>query len=156
MFILGLSLAIWSPSARAAEPIPVVSSWLNAQTNIHTWSADFIQTRALKSLSQPLTSTGHLWFAEPNRIHWELGHPAQTVCVISPEEVLLIYPRLKRAERYSLTQPGQWRDIMKLLEAGFSRSRAELEAEYNLLDQRVTGDVCEVALQPKSASARQK
>jgi outer membrane lipoprotein carrier protein len=141
-------------AARGVEPIPEVSAWLNAQASIQTWSADFTQTRTLKSLSQPLTSAGHLWFMAPNRIRWELGQPAKTVCLISPEEVLLVYPRLKHAERYSLTQPSQWRDVMKLLEAGFSRSRAELEAEYNILDQRVTGDVCEVTMQPKSASAR--
>jgi len=133
----------------------VVSAWLNAQANIHTWSADFTQTKFLKSLSQPLKATGHLWFAEPNRIRWELQHPQQTIAIIGPQEMLLIYPRLTRAERYPLgSQTGQWGDVMKLLQAGFSRSRADLEAQYNILDQKVTGAVCEVTLQPKSAAAR--
>jgi len=151
-----LVIGAWCFSARAAEPLPVVSQWLDAQANIHTWSADFIQTRSLKSLSTPLTSPGHLWFAEPNRIRWELGHPAKTLAVIGPQEMVLIYPRLKRAERYSLggSQGTQWGDIMKLLQAGFSRSRADLDAQYNLIDQQVTGDVCVVTLQPKSAAAR--
>lgn len=146
----------WSFKVRGAEPIPVVSSWLNAQANIHSWSADFTQTKTLKSLSQPLTSTGHLWFSAPNRVRWELGHPPHTIAVIGPEEMLLVYPRLKRAERYPLggNQPSQWGDVMKLFEAGFPRSQADLEAEYNILDQRVTGDVCEVTLQPRSAAAR--
>ena len=33
---------------------PLLQSWLNAQANIHTWSADVTQTRALKTLTQPL------------------------------------------------------------------------------------------------------
>lgn len=156
MFLWSLVLGFWSFRACAAEPIPIVADWLNAQANIHTWSADFTQTKFLKSLSQPLTATGHLWFAEPNRIRWELRKPQQTTAIIGPQEMVLIYPRFKRAERYSLAggQTSQWGDVMKLLQAGFSRSRADLEAEYNILDQQVTGDVCEVTLQPKSAAAR--
>jgi outer membrane lipoprotein-sorting protein len=70
--------------------------------------------------------------------------------------MVLIYPHFKRVERYSLAggQTSQWGDVMKLLQAGFSRSRADLEAQYNILDQQVTGDECEVTLQPKSATAR--
>jgi outer membrane lipoprotein-sorting protein len=76
--------------------------------------------------------------------------------VRGPEEMLVIYPRLKHAERYPLAgdQAGQWRDVMKLLEAGFPRSQAEMEAQYNILAQRVTDDVCELTLQPRSATAR--
>jgi outer membrane lipoprotein-sorting protein len=70
--------------------------------------------------------------------------------------MLVIYPRLKHAERYPLTgdQAGQWRDVMKLLEAGFPRSEAEMQSQYNILAQHVTDDVCELTLQPKSATAR--
>jgi outer membrane lipoprotein-sorting protein len=156
VFLWCLVLGVWSFGACAAETNGNLTAWLNAQTNIHTWSADFTQTRVLKSLAQPLTATGHVWFEAPNRFRWELGHPVQTIAVRGPEEMLVIYPRLKHAERYSLAgeQSSQWRDVMKLLEAGFPRSQAEMEAQYNILAQRVTDDVCELTLQPKSATAR--
>jgi outer membrane lipoprotein-sorting protein len=143
--------------AYAADTNSVVSSWLSAQTNIQTWSADFVQTRALRSLTQPLTATGHVWFAQPNKFRWELGgNPPQTIAVRDGDEMLVIYPKLKRAERYPLTgkAAGQWRDALALLEAGFPRSQAELEAQYRLLRQNVTNEVCELALQPRSSSAR--
>lgn len=154
--LASLALGIWSFNSRAAETNTALTTWLNAQTNIHTWSADFTQTRILKSLTQPLTATGHVWFAAPNRFRWELGHPPQTIAVRNADEMLVIYPRLKRAERYPMTgdQAGQWRDVMKLLEAGFPRSQAELESDYNILAQQVTDDICELTLQPKSATAR--
>src|SRR5262245_49144133 len=44
-----------------------LSGWLQAQTNFQSWSASFIQTRSLKALKDPLVSTGHVWFAAPNR-----------------------------------------------------------------------------------------
>src|SRR2546426_7166471 len=90
-------------SSSAAETHSLLSSWLAAQTNIQSWSADFIQTRTFKSLTQPLTATGHVWFAEPNRFRWELGHPPQTIAVRATTEMLVIYPRLKRVERYPLS-----------------------------------------------------
>lgn len=151
-----LALGFWNFTVSGAELSPVVSAWLNAQTNIHTWSADFTQTRTLKSLARPLTATGHVWFEAPNRFRWELGHPAQTIAVREPDEMLVIYPRLKRVERYPLggSQSGQWHDVMSLLDAGFPRSQADLESEYDILGRNVTGDICELTLQPKSAMAR--
>ncbi len=135
---------------------PVVTAWLAAQTNITTWSADFVQTRRLKSLTQPLTATGHVWFTAPNRFRWELGQPPQTIAVRAPSEMLILYPQLKRAERFSLTgnQAGPWRDALGLLEAGFPRSRAELENQYNTVSQTITNGVGKLVLQPKSAAAR--
>lgn len=142
--------------ARGAELSPVVANWLNAQTNIHSWSADFVQTRTLKTLTQPTTATGHVWFEAPNRFRWELGQPAKTIALREPQELLVIYPRLKRIEKFPLTgqQTGPWRDALALLEAGFPRSQAEMQAQYNITAQNVNGDICDLTLQPKSAAAR--
>lgn len=155
-FWLLLSLAGATSAAAAAEMDPVVASWLDAQTKLQTWSADFVQTRTLKSLAQPLTSAGHVWFAAPNRFRWELGNPPQTIAVRAPAELLIFYPRLKRVERFPLAgeQTGPWRDALALLEAGFPRSRAELESRYNIISQTITDQRCALKLQPKSETAR--
>lgn len=154
--LLLIELTAAGAVAAPAEVKPVVARWLEAQTNLQTWSADFIQTRSLKSLTQPLTATGHVWFAAPNRFRWELGQPPKTIAVRAPQELLIFYPRLKRVERFPLAgeQTGQWREALALLEAGFPRNQAELEARYILLSQTVTGASAEVVLQPKSVAAR--
>lgn len=151
-----LVLGTWSYSARAADTNAVISTWIAAQANIHTFSADVVQTRTLKSLAQPLTAYGHVWFEAPNRFRWELTNPVPSIAVRGTDEMLVIYPKIKRAERYPLTgeQAGQWRDVMKLLDAGFPRSEADVQSQYNILSQQVNGDVCELTLQPKSATAR--
>jgi outer membrane lipoprotein-sorting protein len=140
----------------AAPLNPAVSSWLNAQTNVKTWTADFLQTRSLKSLTQPLIAKGHVWFAAPNRFRWELGNPAQTIAVRATNEMLVIYPRLKRVERFPLSgvQAGPWKDALALLEAGFPRDAEQLDSQYNILDQVVQDPVVKLVLQPKSAAAR--
>lgn len=159
LYLLLPFLALVSSSIPAPAAITnnsLVASWLSGQTNLHTWSADCVQTRTFKSLAQPLTSTGHVWFAEPNRFRWELGRPAQTIAVRASKEMLVIYPRLKRVERYPLggEQAGPWRDALALLEAGFPRSQAQLEATFRIGSQNITNQTDEVTLQPKSASAR--
>jgi outer membrane lipoprotein-sorting protein len=157
IFLLPFVALASSPiPANAATTNPLVAAWLSGQTNLHTWSADCIQTRTFKSLAQPLTSTGHVWFAEPNRFRWELGRPAQTIAVRASKEMLVIYPRLKRVERYSIggEQAGPWRDALALLEAGFPRSQTQLESTFRIVSQSITNQTDEVTLQPKSASAR--
>jgi outer membrane lipoprotein-sorting protein len=145
-----------SSFAANPETSSQLSTWLSAQTNIQSWTADFVQTRALKSLTQPLTARGRVWFAQPNQFRWELGHPVKTIAVRAADEMLIFYPMLKRVERYPLggDQTGQWRDALALLEAGFPRSQAELEGRFRILSQSVTNLACELVLQPRSAAAR--
>jgi outer membrane lipoprotein-sorting protein len=156
MFLWSLVLGTWSFAARAAETNAVISKWIAAQTNIQSFSADVVQTRMFKSLAQSLTAYGHVWFEAPNRFRWELTNPVPSIAVRGSDEMLVIYPKIKRAERYALTgeQAGQWRDVMKLLDAGFPRSEEDVQSQYNILSQKVDGDVCELTLQPKSSAAR--
>ncbi|HZO84456.1 MAG TPA: outer membrane lipoprotein carrier protein LolA [Verrucomicrobiae bacterium] len=134
----------------------LVDSWLNAQTNIQTWTADVVQTRNLKSLARPLSKEGRVWFAAPNRFRWEIGTPAETIAVRKPGEMLVIYPRLKRAERFPLDQQeaGPFKDTLALLDAGFPRGRADLDSRFTIASQSLSNDVCTLVLQPRSPSAR--
>jgi hypothetical protein len=79
----------------------------------------------LKSLIQPLTGTGRVWFAAPNRFRGSWAIPAQTIAVRQPDEMAVIYPRLKRVEKYPLAgaQNGPWKETLALLEAGFHGTR---------------------------------
>jgi outer membrane lipoprotein-sorting protein len=130
--------------------------WIAAQANLRTWSADVVETRALKTLSQPLVSAGKVWVAIPDRFRWELGQPAQTIALRQPDQLCIIYPRLKRVEKYPLDgkQPGPWRDALALLDASFPRSRAELESRFQLLSITQTNGIIRLRMQPKSQAAR--
>ena len=154
IFALGMFSAL--QNVRAAETNSVLDAWFAAQKNLHTWSADFVQTRALKTLTQPLIAKGHIVFATPNNFRWELGQPAQTIALRHDDEMFVIYPRLKRAERYPLgaSTPTEWRDTMSLLQAGFPRDRKEFEAQFQILSLTETNGAWQLALRPRSAFAR--
>ena len=155
--LAGLVFSTHSEPAKAGTTnLAIVSTWLNSQTNIQTWTADVTQIRSLKTLTQPLVATGHVWFAAPNKFRWEIGRLTQTIAVRKSDEMLVIYPRLKRAERYSFAAQagGPWKDTLALLEAGFPRNEADLNRQFTITTVSVSNEVCQLNLQPKSVSAR--
>jgi len=155
LVVAGLLLA--AQNLLAADQDAVLTAWFAAQTNVQSWSADFVQTRTLKTLTQPLTARGHVDFVAPDKFHWALGEPARTIALRSGDEMFVIYPLLKRAERYPLGEntPKQLRDMMSLLQAGFPRSRAEFEAQFQVRSLTETNGDWRFALQPKSKFAAQ-
>ena len=142
--------------ARADERDVQFNRWFAAQTNLQSWSADFTQTRSLKVLSQPLVATGKVWVTVPNRFRWELGQPAQTIVLRQPDQLLIIYPRLKRVEKYSLegVPPGPLKDALALMDASLPRDRATMEERFRLLSATETNSILQMTLQPRSASVR--
>jgi len=143
-------------SASYAAENAMFNQWFAAQTNLQSWSADFTQTRSLKVLAQPLVAAGRVWVAAPARFRWELGQPAQTIALRQPDQLLIIYPRLKRAEKYPLNgaPQGPLKDALALLDASLPRDRATMEEHFRLLSATETNSTLQMTLQPKSASAR--
>lgn len=153
-FLWCLALGAWGFTCPAADISAVLDHWLAAQTNLQTWSADFTQTRTLKTLSQPLVSSGRVWFALPNQFRWELGDPARTIAVRDAKEMLVIYPRLKRAERYLLTgaDAGLLGEALALLDAGFPRDRTSFDARFQVRALTATNATWQLDLQPANST----
>jgi outer membrane lipoprotein-sorting protein len=155
VWILLCLTASFCRAGDAANLDGLFGHWVAVQTNLESWSADFTQTRSLKVLAQPLVATGKVWVA-PGRFRWELGQPAQTIALRQPDQLVIIYPRLKRAEKYSLSgvPPGPVKDALALLDASLPRDRASMEDRFRLLSAAETNSILQVTLQPKRGSAR--
>lgn len=154
--LLGLAIFCLAVSnSRAADYDAQFNKWFEVQTNLQSWAGDFTQTRSLKVLAQPLVSTGKVW-VKPGEFRWELGQPAQTIVLRRPGQLLIIYPRLKRAEKYPLdaVPTGPMRDALALLDASLPRDRATMEKNFRLLSATETNSILQMTLQPRSDSAR--
>ncbi len=134
----------------------LLDRWFAAQSKMKTWSADLVQIRKLKALKEPLKTPGKVWFLNPDRFRWELGTPAQTIAVRETTSLMVIYPRLKRAEKYPLDDDstGQWRDALTLLESGFPQSRVEMEKQFNIIGMELNGPVAVLSMEPRSANTK--
>jgi outer membrane lipoprotein-sorting protein len=152
--VLALLLGVSSLEASIND---VLDQWFAAQKSLTSWSADFIQTRTLPTLTQPLITYGHVDFALPGDFRWELGRPARTIALGHDSEMFVIYPLLKRAERYPLGPgaPKQWRDMLSSLQAGFPRNRQEFTTQFKVLSLTATNANWLLSLAPASAFARE-
>lgn len=152
VLLIGLRCAA---PVRAADVNKIIDGWLANQTNIQSWASDFTQTRKVRSLTQPLVSTGQVWFAAPQNFRWQVGSN-QTIAIRNEDAMLVVYPRLKRAERYDFSAAGatQWKDTLQLLQSGFPRSRENLEQQFQVLSATRTNALWSLDLQPRNQAAR--
>ena len=155
-WFLGFLIFVFSASGlRAADYDAQFNQWFAVQTNLQSWAGDFIQTRTLTVLNQPLVSHGKVW-VKPGEFRWELGQPAQTIVLRTPAQLLIVYPRLKRAEKYPLdaVPTGPMKDALSLLDASLPRDRATMEKSFALLSAMETNSILQMTLQPRSEAAR--
>lgn len=155
VLLVTLRVASWCTWS-AEQPDDFLTAWLESHKSLKSWSAEFTQTRTLRVLKEPLRTPGRLWFEAPDRFRWELGTPPQTIALRRTNEMLVIYPKLKRAERYPLSAAGgePWRDALVLLDAGFPSSRAEFAARFRLLELAGSEDRVMIRLEPRSPGVR--
>jgi outer membrane lipoprotein-sorting protein len=141
--------------SHAADYDAQFNRWFEVQTNLQNWSGDFTQTRTLTVLNQPLVSPGKVW-VKPGEFRWELGQPAQTIVLRRPDQLLIVYPRLKRAEKYSLdaVPTGPMKDALALMDASLPRDRASMEEHFRLVSAALTNSILQITLQPRSKAAR--
>ena len=141
--------------SHAADYYAQFNKWFEVQTNLQSWAGDFTQTRSLKVLARPLVTAGKVW-VKPGQFRWELGQPVQTIVLRRPDQLLIVYPRLKRAEKYPLdgVPTGPMKDALALLDASLPRDRATMEQHFRLLSATETNSILQMTLLPRSDSAR--
>ena len=147
---------MFGADVRADMGDQILNRWLTAQRDLTSWSSEFVQTRYLKALTQPLSAPGHLWFGAPNRFRWELGSPVQSVALRVDQDLWILSPQLRRAERYSLgeLQKGPIKDALALLDTGFPRDGAEFHRGFLLVRLSTTNANYAFHLQPRSTAVK--
>jgi outer membrane lipoprotein-sorting protein len=154
-FCLCLLLLLSTPLSHAADYDAQFNKWFEVQTNLQSWSGEFTQTRTLSVLNQPLITPGKVW-VKPGEFRWELGQPVQSIILRTPDALLIVYPRFKRAEKYSLgvVPSGPMKDALALMDASLPRDRATMEEHFKLISADLTNSILQMTLQPRSESAR--
>ena len=150
--LLFLSVSI----SRADDYNAQFNKWFEVQTNLQSWNGEFTQIRTLTVLNQPLVTPGKVW-VKPGEFRWEIGQPVQTIVLRTPDELLITYPRFKRAEKYALgaVPSGPMKDALALMDASLPRDRASMEEHFKLVSAALTNSILQITLQPRSAAARQ-
>ena len=145
----------------AAPPAPPLDlaplkAWIAAQKDVRSVSADFTQTRALRTLRSPLQSKGRLWFKAPDWFRWELGEPPKTIVIGAPGGITVIQPGKMRAERKPLTAVGSTgnSETLGMIRLPGGGSFEEFQRRVQVLAITASGSKCHLEMLPRDASAR--
>ncbi|HSI11920.1 MAG TPA: outer membrane lipoprotein carrier protein LolA [Chthoniobacter sp.] len=144
--------------ALAAEPIDMapVKKWIARQDELRSVQADFTQTRALRALRSPIATPGHMAFATPDQLRWELGEPAKTIVIRKGDTYTLIQPAKKKAERYKADSIAKKGGAMGFAMMNFPLAKdfADFNRQFETLAVTVTDNRCHLELLPRDAQAK--
>jgi outer membrane lipoprotein-sorting protein len=154
LFVLLLPVLVHG--AEVGPNLAPIKQWIERQNDFRSVSADFVQTRSLRTLKSPLESPGHLWFVAPNTFRWELGKPAKTIVVRKGETMLIVTPAKRRAERQNANDAGGKSGMQSLAMLSFplAESFADFQRKFEVLSVDVEGNRCRCEILPRDAGAR--
>jgi outer membrane lipoprotein carrier protein len=118
---------------------------------LQSLQGDFEQRKFSRLLITPMDSEGRLFWQPPGRLRWEVVRPAHLTLVAHGENILLLYPDLKKARLYRQPFGGG------LLEriTGATDSPEALQRQYSiqvaLVAQGGSGRWIQMTMEPKSA-----
>jgi outer membrane lipoprotein-sorting protein len=84
--------------------------------------ADFEEEKSIHLMNKPITSTGHVWFAAPDKFRRDAKGNAPSLTVSDGQQLWIYYPKFKSAEHYSLGRHSP-------LDAGIAALTAALNLE---------------------------
>lgn len=162
---LGLAMIVFlaggalfaAPPEKSLDLSPL-KKWIAAQKDVLSVSADFTQTRTLRTLRSPLTSKGRLWFKAPNWFRWELGDPPKTIIIGTPDGLTIIQPGKKRAERKPLAAPGSpgGSEALGMIRLPGGGSVEEFQRNVQVLALETAGSKCHLEMLPRDAASARR
>ncbi len=150
--LLKASPATPPPSPADLAPLKAL---LTAQKNVTSLSADFTQTRALRTLRSPLLIHGKLCFQAPDEFRWELGEPPKTIIIGRHDGLMMIQPFKKQAEKKHRSSSNAFSDsgslgMMRIPGGG---NLDEFQKQVQILCIKTTGSRCHVEMLPRDQAA---
>ncbi|MBK1791871.1 LolA family protein [Persicirhabdus sediminis] len=126
---LALILLVSLVPARASDLAPL-ESWLAAQANYRSVQAEFIQTRQLASVRDPLTAKGEMWAKHPGYFLWDIGRPSKVRVVRNPAGYT--YFNLAEMKAVVMAPDSRYAKQFAFLNAEMPASLAELQKRFKI------------------------
>ncbi len=101
--ILGTTAALTSQVGRAGTPLTAaeVLQQLQAKAKaLKSLKGSFEQRKYSRLLVRPMESEGELFWQPPGRFRWEVVRPAPLSLVVREDNIMLLYPDLKKVTLY--------------------------------------------------------
>jgi len=150
-----------APATGSEDLQQVLARFDRVQAQIHTLSAEFVQTTRNTLLKEPVVAKGAFYLTKPDSVLWEYVSPEPMRFVVSEGEYTGYFPQRKRAERrdikrwseqifrfFGLGQGSQ--DLSKFYAIALGPASPDMKGSYLLVlspkKRRVKKNVEEVKL----------
>lgn len=147
-----------SPEARNA-----IEQWLAFQKSVRTVKAEFVQVRELRTLKSGLRSEGTVWIdRKGHRFRWQAGDEAspKSIAIQDGDDLTLMQPGRKRAERRSLSSTAQTRGggaeaAFDFATGDLPDSIEELTKAFTITSARIEGAAWRFQMTPNDGRLRE-
>lgn len=129
-----------------------LDAWLKRQASITTLDAGFTQERKLPALKNPVTTRGHLFFAKPDKVRWQLGEPLETLAVSDGKTLTLVDVATKTARQTDVNSPQAAR--FSLLSGQAFQSVESFHQAFEIIESRVTAGIHQYTLKARDRRLR--
>ncbi|MDF1751626.1 MAG: outer membrane lipoprotein carrier protein LolA [Verrucomicrobiales bacterium] len=150
--LLTITLFIFTSAGAVSafsNDLGVVERWLQTNAETQSLKVDFVQSRSLKALKNPLVQPGTLWLDyATNQFRWQLGDPAKTIVVSQGEKIAVMRTPLKRIEYRDPDESSGSSSGFSSLTKGFPKTLPEFQKRYRILDIATKGNSFEIVTQP--------
>lgn len=100
--------------------------------SVTTLSSDFIQEKHLSMFKNAMTSKGHVYFARPDQLRWELTQPVSSGFAIKGDKGRRWHERTGRTETFRISQEPVMKLVSEQLFAWARSDFAWLKKEYRI------------------------
>lgn len=150
--LLVISILFSAITSSLAADLRIVEEWLRTNTGTDSLRVDFVQSRSLKSIKNPISQPGTLWLDyRANQFRWQLGDPAKTIVVSQGDKVAVMRTPLKRVEFRDSSSEGATASGspgLSSLTGGFPRTLPEFQQKYRIVEIRSRDNSHEIVTQP--------
>jgi len=151
--ILAAAIAAGSLHGETAPDLAPVKKWLAQQREVRTIQADFVQTRALRTLRSPITAKGRFWFQSPSSLRWQIGEPPATVVLSTGNTAWLIQPKKMAAEKSTAGDNARTLGF-GMMNLPMAADIEEFQRAFEILSVKADASRCRLEVLPRDAQAR--
>ncbi len=153
LLLLGMSVRA---EKEAAIPTAPIKKWIAQQKDVRSLSADFVQTRRLRMLRDPVARPGRFSFQAPGSFRWELGTPPETIALRKDDAMFLISVKGRkylRQEPGALPKKPGMRDL-PMMEFPLAADYADFIRRFEVRSLTQQGSRCTASILPRDPQAR--
>ena len=123
LLLLSLAGSAGAQALSAAEAASLLDRIRAKRARAPQVQADFQEQKDVHFMSQPINSSGKVWFAAPSKFRREVIGNSPSITVSDGQQLWIYYPKFQSAEHYSLGKRSP-------LDAGVAALTAALNLEH--------------------------